>query len=190
MKQKRKFRVTINSVTSWGASVVIIGVMAKLLRWQAADSLIIAGMLTEAVLFFILGFQREDDDDTAVAAQPVAIPASAGHPATGAAVNNSVQPAATGISGGTYGGNKGTAVTTGFSAETTVAYDAQVEELVRKLTFMNRSFEKMAADFQALENQAETAQRVQHEMEKMAKNLTAINSVYRNMLSAMNMPGA
>ncbi|PST84092.1 hypothetical protein C7T94_05000 [Pedobacter yulinensis] len=188
MRQKKKFRVTINSITSWGASVVIIGVMAKLLRWQAADTLIIAGMLTEAILFFILGFQREDDDEVITLDHT---PATATTQADTRAVpvpgGSTAQPGyPVAVSSGGFGGAN-TSVSAPVAAE---AYDSEVAAMVEKLKVMNQSFEKMAADFQALEGQAQTAQRVQFEMDKMAKNLTAINSVYRNMLSAMNMPGA
>ena len=51
--QKRK--VGLNSVISWGASVVIIGLMFKILHWQGGEIMIALGLLTESFLFFILG---------------------------------------------------------------------------------------------------------------------------------------
>lgn len=50
-----KKKVGLNSVISWGASVVIIGLMFKILHWKGAEYMIAVGLITEAVLFFILG---------------------------------------------------------------------------------------------------------------------------------------
>src|SRR5690606_22148755 len=62
MATQRKFKVGINNIVSWGATVVIIGLMAKLQHWPWGDWMIIVGLGTEAFLFLILGFQREGDD--------------------------------------------------------------------------------------------------------------------------------
>src|SRR5258707_15581797 len=51
----------INNIVSWGATVVIVGLMFKILHWPGATYFIAGGLSTEAVLFFILGFQREGE---------------------------------------------------------------------------------------------------------------------------------
>jgi methyl-accepting chemotaxis protein len=53
--QNAKKKVGLNSVISWGASVVIIGLMFKILHWPGGELFIAAGLLTESFLFFILG---------------------------------------------------------------------------------------------------------------------------------------
>lgn len=55
-QQKGKKKVGLNSVISWGASVVIIGLMFKILHWPGGEIFISVGLLTESFLFFILGF--------------------------------------------------------------------------------------------------------------------------------------
>lgn len=50
-----KKKVGLNTVISWGASVVIIGLMFKILHLPGGEWLIAIGLLTEAFLFFILG---------------------------------------------------------------------------------------------------------------------------------------
>jgi methyl-accepting chemotaxis protein len=57
---KGKKRPGLNSVISWGASVVIIGLMFKILHWKGGEFMIAAGLLTESFLFFILGFAAMD----------------------------------------------------------------------------------------------------------------------------------
>lgn len=50
-----KKKIGLNTVISWGASVVIIGLMFKILHWPGGEFFIAAGLMTESVLFFILG---------------------------------------------------------------------------------------------------------------------------------------
>ena len=54
-QQKGKKKIGLNTVISWGASVVIIGLMFKILHWPGGELFIAAGLLTESFLFFILG---------------------------------------------------------------------------------------------------------------------------------------
>jgi len=55
MSSNQKKKIGLNSVISWGASVVIIGLMFKILHWPGGELFIAVGLLTEAFLFFILG---------------------------------------------------------------------------------------------------------------------------------------
>ena len=51
-----KFGKTImNYVYSWGASVVIAGALFKILHWPGANIMLIVGMGTEALVFFVFG---------------------------------------------------------------------------------------------------------------------------------------
>lgn len=49
----------INNIVSWGATVVIIGLLFKIQHWPYGTLFITLGLSTEALLFFILGFQRD-----------------------------------------------------------------------------------------------------------------------------------
>jgi len=51
-----KKKAGLNSVISWGASVVIIGLMFKILHWPFGEYIIGIGLATESLLFAILGF--------------------------------------------------------------------------------------------------------------------------------------
>lgn len=168
MANRKKFRITIHTLTSWGASVVIIGVMAKLLRWHGADTLIIVGMLTEAVLFFILGFQSDE----------IKIVNEEGEGTANAVISPVATPSVT-----------APAVQT-LNLPETVAYQAELEKMTDHLKRLNAAYENMSADLDNVEMMVQHTNRVKEESEKLAKNLTALNSVYRNMLTAMNMPNA
>lgn len=52
----RKGQIIFNYLYSWGAAVVIIGAMFKIIHLPFADYILMAGMITEAVVFFISAF--------------------------------------------------------------------------------------------------------------------------------------
>jgi len=66
-KQNTKKRIGLNTIISWGASVVIVGLMFKILHWKGGEAMIGVGLATEAALFFLLGIASmsvEEDDAT------------------------------------------------------------------------------------------------------------------------------
>jgi uncharacterized protein YukE len=60
-----KKKIGLNTIISWGASVVIVGLMFKILHLAGGEIMIAVGLLTEAVLFFILGFASMTVEATA-----------------------------------------------------------------------------------------------------------------------------
>jgi hypothetical protein len=42
----------------WGASLVILGALFKILHWEGANTMLIAGMGTEALIFFMSAFEN------------------------------------------------------------------------------------------------------------------------------------
>src|ERR1700712_4419422 len=52
----------ISNIVSWGATVVIIGLMFKILHWPGATYFIVMGLSVEALLFGLLGFQKEVEE--------------------------------------------------------------------------------------------------------------------------------
>lgn len=51
-----------NIAYSVGASIVIIGAMAKILHWRFGDELLMIGMITEAIVFLISAFEKPDKE--------------------------------------------------------------------------------------------------------------------------------
>jgi len=54
--QNQGKKIGLNSVISFGASVVILGLMFKILHWHGGEIMIGIGLATEACLFAILGW--------------------------------------------------------------------------------------------------------------------------------------
>ncbi len=70
-QQKGTKKIGLNSVISWGASVVIVGLMFKILHYPGGEYMIAIGLATEAFLFLILGFAAMSaEEDEAPAASP------------------------------------------------------------------------------------------------------------------------
>ena len=56
------FKYLKNLIIGVGASVVLLGALFKIMSWPLADEMLIAGMITEAILFFFLGVIGPDKD--------------------------------------------------------------------------------------------------------------------------------
>ncbi|MDR1089661.1 MAG: gliding motility protein GldL [Prevotella sp.] len=70
-----------NIFYSWGAAIVIIGAMFKIIHLPYANQILMIGMITEALVFFISGFDHSSGDS---------IPAGSGIIVGGAAFNGDV----------------------------------------------------------------------------------------------------
>ena len=64
-KQTVKKKIGVNTLVSWGASVVIIGLMFKILHWKGGEFMIALGLIVEAFLFGLLGFQAMQEENEA-----------------------------------------------------------------------------------------------------------------------------
>ncbi len=54
----RKGQIVFNYLYSWGAAIVIIGAMFKIIHLPFADYILMAGMITEALVFFFSAFDH------------------------------------------------------------------------------------------------------------------------------------
>lgn len=57
-----KGKRVLNFFYSWGAAIVILGAMFKLLHLPYADIMLAVGMITEFVVFFVFGFEKPTMD--------------------------------------------------------------------------------------------------------------------------------
>lgn len=262
MAGKEKSKIGIGNIVSWGATVVIIGLLFKIQHWPYSEYFITAGLGTEAVLFFLIGFQQEptDPDWTKVYpelredAEPVKVVAKPVAPVAGTAAqldkmmaDAKIGPelvASLGEGLKTFGdkvktisnvADAGTATqefTTKLKAASTSydglnaafakasagladlantnvdskAYQEQVTKLAKNLSSLNAVYELELADsnknlktmssfyenlgatMKGFTEAAEDSKKFKEEVSRLAKNIASLNSVYGNMLSAMNQP--
>lgn len=66
--ESKKFKNVMKYIYGWGASIVIVGALFKILHWPGANIMLIVGLLTEAGIFFISVFEpvHEEVDWTLV----------------------------------------------------------------------------------------------------------------------------
>jgi len=193
MAGKQKLKIGINNIVSWGATVVIIGLLFKIQHWPYSSVFISVGLLTEAFLFFILGFQSEPVDvdwtkvypELAEDAAPVAIPAKGGT-ATALSLDKMMADAKIGPE---LIGSLGDGLRTFSDKVSTISKVADAgtatQEFTTKLKTASASYDTMNAAFskasEGLANFAgsNTDSKAYHDqVANLAKNLSALNAVY------------
>jgi gliding motility-associated protein GldL len=257
----------ITNIVSWGATVVIIGLLFKIQHWPYGGLFISAGLVTEAALFFLLGFQRETEEQhidwTRVYPElhedfkgelPTATVRGNGAASHTAALDKMLEDAKIGpdligsLGEGlrTFGDKVANiskvadagAATNEFTSKVKTAsasydklssafdvastnlqemansnidskaYHEQVNNLAKNLSAlnavyelelqdssahlksMNKFYHSMATTMQNFNESLEDSQQFKDEVARLAKNLSSLNSIYGNMLSAMSQPRA
>ncbi|MFB9842330.1 type IX secretion system motor protein PorL/GldL [Mucilaginibacter ginsenosidivorans] len=255
----------ITNIVSWGASVVIIGLLFKIQHWPYGGTFISAGLITEAALFFLLGFMRENVEEhidwTRVYPElsedfkgelPTATTRGIGATSSTAALDKMLDDAKIGpeligsLGEGlrTFGDKVANiskvadagAATSEFSSKVKTAsasydklssafeaasanlsemansnidskaYHEQVNNLAKNLSALNAVYElelqdssshlksmnkfytSMASTMQNFTESLEDSQQFKTEVARLSKNLSTLNSIYGNMLSAMSQP--
>ena len=267
MAGKRKFKIGLDAIISWGATVVIIGAMFKILHLPGGALIIGIGLGVEAFLFFIMGFvpphkepewhkvypelsEDYDGELPQVSSRQLQVAA----PSSTAALDRMMADAKIGPelieslgAGLRTFGDKVSAIsnvadastaTTEFSNKVksashgmdelnrafekasanlvemgntnvdTKAYHEQVNSLARNLSAlnavyelelqdstahlksMNKFYQNLSLTMQNFNESMEDSKQFKDEVGKLAKNLSSLNSIYGNMLSAMNQPRA
>ncbi|WDF56235.1 type IX secretion system motor protein PorL/GldL [Mucilaginibacter sp. KACC 22063] len=187
----------ISNVVSWGATIVIIGLMMKILHKPGGEYWITAGLTTEAILFFILGFQRENEEVDWTKAYPELDPAYTGGPV----VRSQPQQVSTGHTAaldkmladanispdliGKLGDGLRTFGDKVANISTVADAGAATNEFASKLKSAGASYDNLSAAFaKATANINEMAStnvdsKAYHEqVNNLAKNLSALNAVY------------
>ncbi len=199
MAEKRKFKVGINNIVSWGATVVIIGLMAKLQHWPWGDWMIILGLGTEALLFLLLGFQNDEKDVDWTRVYPELaesydgeLPKATVRPAanvgvgTTAALDKMLQDAR--ISPDLIGnlgdglrsfGDKVSAISNVSDASlATSQFTEKVKGATTSFDQLNVAFERASRDLAEIGAGSSDAKTYQEQVGKLANNLQQLNAVY------------
>lgn len=61
LMQNKKFKGFLTMLYSLGASVVVLGALFKIQHWPGAGFMLSAGLITEALIFFIYAFEKDED---------------------------------------------------------------------------------------------------------------------------------
>ena len=210
MAVKRKFGFGINTFINWGATVVIIGLMFKILYLPGGEWMIGIGLAVEALLFFIMGFMSAEKEVDWTRVYPELDENYNGELPTRSVKHVAVsQPVAIGNTAAldkllqdakideNLIGNLGDGLRT-FSdkvsaiskvSDTAVATNHFADKLNAASTGasqLSHAFERAAADLQTFNEASADMQQFKEQVSTFNKNLSSLNAVYGNMLSAMN----
>jgi gliding motility-associated protein GldL len=184
MASKKVLNRIINVVVSWGATVVIIGLMFKILHKPHATEFISAGLITEAAIFFILGIQEwimGDGDE-----QPVTVNVAAGAAYPGASaldevINKEISPELirslkTGLE--TFGDKVASISNLAAAADETAGLTAKVKAAAGSFDKLSIAFENATANLAEMANSNVDSKAYHDQVNKLAKNLSELNAVY------------
>ncbi len=187
------FKYLKNLVIGVGASVVMLGALYKIMSWEGGDAMITAGLVTEAILFFILGVIPPDKDyywdklypglgDADSRINPLTEgPIKAGaRPVNGELVENQL--------GGMLSELQNVSKSLGsLKALQEVDFSKTSDQVKAMSNFYQRLNDAMSEMSASLED----TKKYKDQVAALNKNLSNLNSVYGNILSAYkNMGGA
>lgn len=208
MAKKKKFAFGINTLINWGATVVIIGLMFKILHFPGGEWMIGIGLAVEALLFFIMGFMAADKEVDWTRVYPelaedyrgelptystktVAQPAPTGNTiALDALLQNAkidenlIGKLGEGLR--TFGDKVASISNVADATTNTKQFSDNLNAASQGAAQLSNAFDKTASDLQAFNESATELQQLKEQVSAFNKNLSSLNAIYGNMLSAMN----
>jgi len=203
-KKKGIFGMGMHTLINWGATVVIIGLMFKILHFKGGEWMIGVGLAVEAFLFFVMGFMRTDtepdwarvypelDDD--YEGEPAAKPVQAVGMGGTAALDKMLHDAR--IDQNLIGSlGDGLRIFGDKVANMSRVSDAALvaNNFADKLNAastgaerLNRALDRTADDLQTFNDTSAEIRHFKEQISTFNRNLTSLNAIYGNMLSAMN----
>ncbi len=188
-----------------GASIVILGAMFKILHWPGADLMLTIGLTTEAIIFFISAFEKPPADYDWSVVYPELAEMDDDNTSPVRELDNMLEKAKVDgdlIQSLGEGLRKVNQAANGIGsvvdiADSTKQYSEQVSAAAEKLQNINTLYEdqirssaeqadatkRMAAN---MTSSLDNAEQMRIELEMLKTNLSELNSVYGNMLNAMN----
>ncbi|RVU01579.1 gliding motility protein GldL [Mucilaginibacter limnophilus] len=191
----------IDNIISIGATVVIIGLLFKIQHWPFASLFITVGLGTEALLFLILGLQRDTKevdwtraypelDENYKGELPTATARVAAAPVSNfsntAALDKMLSDAKIGpeliasLGDGlrTFGDKVNAISRVGDAGAATNEYIAKLKSASNSYDSLSNAFEKAASNLNEMANSNIDSKAYHDQVNALAKNLSALNAVY------------
>ncbi|HRI00521.1 MAG TPA: gliding motility protein GldL [Saprospiraceae bacterium] len=186
------FKYLKNFIIGAGAAVVMLGALFKIMSWEGGDIMITAGLVTEAILFLMLGIIPPDKDYywdklypglgdyhakiNALTDGPVK---GAARPLNGEAVENQL--------GGMLSELQNMSKSLGSLK---ALQEVDFSKTGDQMKTMGNFYTKMNEAMSTLSNSLDDTKAYSEQVANLKKNLTNLNGVYGNILSSYkNMSG-
>jgi gliding motility-associated protein GldL len=189
----------IGNIISIGATVVIIGLLFKIQHWKFASELITLGLGTEALLFLILGLQREEEEVDWTRVYPELskefngeLPKASARQVSGGDFSNTaaldkmladakIGPELIGSLGEglrTFGDKVNAISKVTDAGEATIAFTQKVKTATASYDALSSAFDKASANLSEMANSNIDSKAYHDQVNNLAKNLGALNAVY------------
>jgi gliding motility-associated protein GldL len=200
MAGKKKFKITLDAIISWGATVVIIGAMFKILHLPGGGLIIGIGLGVEAFLFFIMGFvpphkepawhkvypELAEDYDGELPKVSPRVAQTAPVAGNTAALDKMLQDAnigpelITNLGNGlrSFGDKVATISNVADASTATQEFTSKVKTASTSFDTLNEAFEKASANLTELGNTKANTSAYHEQVNNLAKNLSSLNAVY------------
>lgn len=208
----KKGKTVLGYAYAWGAAVVILGALFKIMHWKGASEMLIIGMGTEAAIFFLSAFEpvHMDLDWTLVypelkgsgmesSKKPKSVTEQLddmlGKSKVGTELIDSLGNSFKSLSDNVSKMNKigdASIATSEYAnnvkqAATSVAqFNNVTVEAGSKISEMTKAYGGVANSIATLNAAAADAEVYKNELSKLTGNLQNLNKVYGGMLAAMN----
>lgn len=207
----KRFKTFMSRLYGWGASIVILGAMFKILHWTGADVMLVVGLTTEAVIFFFSAFEKPNEEYD----WSLVYPELAGMEDPDEEYQKSLTPTqeldnmleeakidgalieSLGSGLRSFGDAASKLNETVDAAAATREYGEQMSLATRNMESLNALYavqlESSANHMEAqnslmekLSGSLEDSEKLTTEVSSLVNNMTKLNGVYGGMLSAMN----
>ena len=175
-----------NYAYSIGASIVILGALFELLHAPMAHALLIIGMGTEAIIFFLSAF--DDPTTTARYEQMQEHAATSQSPVASAPVVSNVTPVVSNVTPVVCNVTP-LNINTEEVNDATTKYVEQLKNISEQMTALNRSVQGIEAIYEvqlkSASSQLGSVEQVSEQTKQLVQNLQQLNELYGRMISAM-----
>lgn len=193
----KKFKNFMAKLYGFGAAIVILGALFKLMNWPGAGAMLTIGLSTEAVIFFFSAFEKPHEEpdwslvypELAYMKDPDDINRTPTQELDNMLEKANVDQALITRLGDNLRSFNQTVEGVNKSMDAVAAtgdYSDQMREAARKLAEMNTYYDLQLKTMQNMGNSVGDTEKFQQEIARLGENLAALNKVYGNMLTAMN----
>ena len=200
------YKIMMPKLYGWGASVVILGALFKINHYPFASEMLAAGLGMEAIIFFFSAFDKVHvEPDWSLVYPELAHMTDPDHKRPAQQLDDALAKAKIdnelieSLNEGlrAFGESSKQLNETVSAAAGISEYNSQIEEGVKNMNALNSLYElqlqtsnkQMEATtlfLQNLQSSVEDSKKFQQQVSSLGDNLEQLNTVYANMLNAMN----
>lgn len=195
------FKKIMAKVYGFGASVVIVGALFKIMHWPGANPMLIIGLGTEAAIFFISAFEplHKEIDWTLVYPELAGIePAEKEKPKNKGTISQQLDKmleeakvgpeliSSLGNGLKSLSENVGNLKDLSSAAVATDKYTKSVEQASQSISGINSSYTKAVEAMNGMVSASQNSKEYGVQIEKITKNLASLNSVYELEIKESN----